>query len=77
MDSNFGYLDTLDLASYEGYFNLCYNDILVESLSVEFFADLLVEVSDCKCWDLYLYEPFERMASFFEPTAVFGLMCQN
>ena len=70
-------LDTLDLESYEGYCNLCHNDILMESLSVGSFANLLLEVSDCKCWDLYLYESFELMVLFFEPMAVFGLMCQN
>ena len=69
-----GTFDTLDLESCEGCCNLCHNDILVESLSVEFFADLLLEVSDCKCWDLYLYESFELSALFFEPTAVFGLV---
>ena len=71
------YLDTLDLETYEGYYNLCYNDILVESLTIESFADLLLEVSGCKCWDLYLYESFELMALFFEPTVVSGLLCQN
>ena len=71
------YLDTLDLESYEGYYNLCHNDILMESLSVESFADLLLEVSDCKCWDLYFYESFKLIVLFFELTAVFSLMCQN
>ena len=70
-------LGTLDLESYEGYCNLLHNDIPVESLFVGSFADLLLEVYCCKCWDLYLYEFFELMVLFFEPTMVFGLMCQN
>ena len=49
----------------------------MESLSVGSFADLLFEVSNCKYWDLYLCESSKLMALFFEPTMVFGLMCQN
>ena len=70
-------LDTLDLESCEGYYSLIHSDILVESLSVGSFVDLLLEVSACRCWDLHLYESFELMALFFELTALFGLMCQN
>ena len=70
-------LDTLDLESCEGCYNLCYSDTLMESLSIESFAGLLLEVSDCRHEDLYLYESFELMVLFFEPMAVFGLMCPN
>ena len=54
----------LHLESYEGYYNLCHNDILMESPSVESFANLLLEISDCKCWDLYLYKSFELIVLF-------------
>ena len=70
-------LDTLDLESYEGYCNLCHSDTLVESLPIGSFAGLLLEVSDCRHKDLYLYGSFELMVLFFEPTTVCGLMCQN
>ena len=59
-------LDTLDSESCEGCYNLCHNDTLVESLSAGSFAGLLLEVSDYRCWDLYLYESFELMALFFD-----------
>ena len=39
------YLDTLDLESCEGCYNLCHNDTPVESLSAGSFAGLLLEVS--------------------------------
>ena len=67
----------MDLELYEGYCNLYHNDIFVEFLSIESFADLLLGVSDYKRWDQYLYESFELMVLFFEPTMVCGLMCQN
>ena len=67
----------MDLESYEGCHNPCHNDILVESLSVESFADLLLKVSDCRHEDLYLDGSFKLMVLFFEPTTVCGLMCQN
>ena len=70
-------LDILDLESCEGCYNLCNNDTLVESLYVGSFAGLLLEVSDCRHEDLYLYESFELMVLFFERTMVCGLMCQN
>ena len=49
---------------------MSHNDILVGSLSVGSFAGLPLEVSGCRCYDLYLYEPSEL-------TMVFGPMCQN
>ena len=70
-------LDTLDLESCEGYYNLCHNDTLVESLSTRSFASLLLEVSDYRHEDLYLYGSFELMVLFFEPMTVCGPMCQN
>ena len=70
-------LDTLDPESCEECYNLCHSDTLVESLSAGFFTSLLLEVFGYRCYDLYLYESFELMALFFEPTTVFGLMCQN
>ena len=70
-------LDTLDSESYEGCYNLCHNDALVESLSTGSFAGLLLEVSDCRHDDLYLYGSFELMVLFFEPTTVCDLMCKN
>ena len=70
-------LDTLDSESCEVYYNLCHNDTLVESLSAGSFAGLLLEVSDYRREDLYLYGSFELMVLFFEPTTVCGLMCQN
>ena len=48
-------LGTLDLESYKGCYNLCHNDTPVESLSVGSFVGLLLEVSDCRHEDLYLY----------------------
>jgi hypothetical protein len=68
-------LDILDSVSYGGYYNLCHSDTLVESLSAESFAGLLLEVSDCGHKDLYLYGSFELMVLFFELTMVCGLMC--
>ena len=70
-------LDTLDSKSCEGCYNLCHNDTLVESLSARSFAGLLLEVSDYRHEDLYLYGSFELMVLFFEPTTVCGPMCQN
>ena len=70
-------LDTLDSGSYEGCYNLIHSDILMEPLSAGSFAGLLLEVSDYRHKDLYLYESFELMVLFFEPTTVCGLMCQN
>ena len=70
-------LDTLDSESYEGCYNLCHNDALVESLSTGFLASFLLEVSDSRHEDLYLYGSFELMVLFFEPTTACGLMCQN
>ena len=70
-------LDTLDLESCEECYNLCHNDNPVESLSARSFTGLLLEVSDCRHDDLYLYGSFELMVLFFEPTAVCGLVCQN
>ena len=70
-------LDTLDLESYEGCYNLCHNDTPVESLSAGSFVGLLLEVSDYRHEDLYLYGSLELMVLFFEPTTVCGLMCQN
>ena len=49
----------------------------MESLSAGSFAGLLLEVSDCRHEDLYLYGSFELMVLFFEPTTICGLMCQN
>ena len=68
--------DTLDLKSYEGCYNPCHNDTLLESLSSMSFASLLLEVFDCRHEDLYLYGSFELMVLFFELTTVYGLMCQ-
>ena len=70
-------LDTLDLEPCEGCYNLCHNDTLVESLSAGSFARLLLEVSDYRHKDLYLYGSFELVVPSFEPTTVYGLMCQN
>ena len=56
---------------------MCHNDILMESLSAGSFTGLLLEVSDYRYQDLYLYGSFELRVLFFEPTAVCGLMCQN
>ena len=70
-------LDTLDSESYEGCYNLCHNDTLVESLSARSFTGLLLEVSDCRHKGLHLYGSFESMVLFFEPMTVCGLMCQN
>ena len=77
VDWNPVYLDTLDSESCEGCCNMCHNDTLVESLSARFFAGLLLEVSDYRHKDLYLYGSFELMVLFFEPTMVCGLMYQN
>ena len=71
------WLDTLDLELCEGCYNLCHSDTLVESLSAGSFAGLLLEVSDYRHNDLYLYGAFELMVLSFEPTTVCGLMCQN
>jgi hypothetical protein len=70
-------LDTLDLELCEGCYNSCHSDTLVESQSVGSFAGLLLEVSDYRHNDLYLYRSFELMVLFFEPTTICGLMCQN
>ena len=70
-------LDTLDSESYEQCYNLYHNDTLVESLSAGSFAVLLLEVSDYRHEDLYLYGSFELIVLFFEPTTVCGPMCQN
>ena len=48
-------LDILDLALCGGCYNLCHSDTLVESQSTESFASLLLEVSDYRHKDLYLY----------------------
>ena len=48
----------------------------MESRSVGSFAGSLLEVSDCKHKDLYLYGSIELMVLFFELTTVYGLMCQ-
>ena len=77
MDWNPVCLDTLDLESCEGCYNLCHSDTLMEYLSAGSFAGLLLEVSDCRHKDLYLCRSFELMVLFFEPTTVCGLMCQN
>ena len=69
--------DTLDSESCEGCYNLCHNDTPMESLSAGSFASLLLEVSDYRHDDLYLYGSFKLMMLFFEPTTVFGLLCQN
>ena len=66
-------LDTLDSESCEGCYNLCDNDTLVESLSAGSFAGLLLEVSDYRHKDLYLYGSFELTMLFFEPMMVCGL----
>ena len=58
-------LDTLDSESCEGCYNLCHNDTLVESLSGRFFAGLLLEVSDYRHEDLYLYGSFELIGAIF------------
>ena len=68
-------LDILDLASYEGCYNLCHSDTLVESLSSRSFAGLLLEASDYRHEDLYLYGSFELMVLFFKPMMVCGLVC--
>ena len=68
---------TLDSESCEGCYSLCHNDTLVESLSAGSFDGLLLEVSDYRYEDLYLYGSFELMVLFFEPTTVCGPMCQN
>ena len=70
-------LDALDLELCEGYYSLIHSDILVEPLSAGSFAGLLLEVSDYRHKDLYLYGSFELMVLFFEPATVCGLMCQN
>ena len=70
-------LNILDLVSCEGCYNICHIDTLVESQSIGSFAGLLLEVSDCRHKDLYIYGSFEQMVLFFEPTMVCGLMCQN
>ena len=70
-------LDTLDLESCEGCYGLIHGDILMEPLSTGSFASLLLEVSDYRQRDLYLYRSFELRVLFFEPTMVYGLMCQN
>ena len=70
-------LDTLDSESCEGCYNLCHNDTPVESLSAGSFAGLLLEVSDYRHKDLYLYGSFELRVLFFDPMMVCGLMCQN
>ena len=70
-------LDTLDSESCEECYNLCHNDTLVESQSAGSSVGLLLEVSDYRHKDLYLYGSFELMVLFFEPTTVCGLMCQN
>jgi len=49
----------------------------MESLSAGYFAGLLLEVSDYRHKDLYLYGSFELRVLFFEPTMVCGLLCQN
>ena len=70
-------LGILDLASCEGCYNLCHNDILIESISTGPFAGLPLEVSDYRREDLYIYGSFELRVLFFEPTTICGLMCQN
>ena len=70
-------LDTLDSESCEGCYNLYHNDAPVESLSAGSFAGLLLEVSDCRYEDLYLYGSSELRVQFFESTMVCVLMCQN
>ena len=70
-------LDAMDSELCEGCYNLCHSDTLVESLSAGSFAGLLLEVSDYRHEDLYLYGSFELMVLFFEPMMVCGLMCQN
>ena len=56
--------DILDLASCEGCYNLCHSDTLVESQSAGSFAGLLLEVSNYRYKDLYLYGSFELMVLF-------------
>ena len=70
-------LDTSDSESCEGCYNLYHNDTPVESLSTGSFAGLLLEVSNYRHEDLYLYGSFELMVLFFELTMICGLMCQN
>ena len=70
-------LDTLDSESSKECYNLCHNDTLVESLSAGSFTGLLLEVSDYRHEDLYLYGSFELMVLFSEPMTVCGPMCQN
>ena len=77
VDWNLACLDIQDLASCGGYYNMCHSDTLVESRSAGSFAGLLLEVSDYRHKDLYLYISFELTVLFFEPTTVCGLMCQN
>ena len=70
-------LDILDLVSCGGCYNPCHSDSLMESQSVGSYAGLLLEVSDYRHEDLYLYGSFELMVLFFEPMMVCGLICQN
>ena len=77
VDCNPVCLDILDSESYEGCYNMCHSDNPMEPPSAGSFAGLLLEVSDYRHKDLYLYESFELMVLFFEPTTVCGLMCQN
>ena len=69
-------LDILDLESCEGCYNLCHNDNSMEFLSAGSYASLLLEVSDYRHKDLYLYGSFELRVLFFEPMTVSGLLCQ-
>ena len=69
--------DILDLASCGECYNLCHSDILVESQSAGSSAGLLLEVSDYRHKDLYIYGSFELMVLSSEPMTVYGLMCQN
>ena len=56
--------DILDLASCGECYNLCHSDTLVESQSAGSFAGLLLEVSNYRYKDLYLYGSFELMCYF-------------
>jgi hypothetical protein len=77
VDWNPACLDILDLVSCGGCYNPCHNDSLVESKSVGSFPSLLLEVSDYRHKDLYLYGPSKWMVLSSEMTMVCGLMCQN
>ena len=70
-------LDILDLASCGGCYNLCHSDTLMESQSAGSFAGSLLEVTDYRRKDLYLYGSYELTVLFSKPMKVCGLMCQN